>query len=286
MHKKIAWVTDSTAQIPENLLLQHDIFVIPLGILFYDQVYAEGVDLNTTELYDKIEHYKSIPTTSQPTIGQFVSLYEKLKESFDHIIAVHLSSELSGTYQTSLMAAQMVDHPIEVVDTRILSYPLTMMIEKGIHLAQTGMEPSQIADILRLEHKRFDNYILVGNLEQLYKGGRLNGVQLFLGSILKIKPVLCIRDGGVQLFGRFRTQRRALRTILNQLHAAKQQHVIRRIMILQADVMEEALQIKQTLLQSYKDIEIYIGPLSGTIGVHGGRGSLVIAWMREDSDSK
>ncbi|WLR42680.1 DegV family protein [Bacillus carboniphilus] len=279
--KKIAWITDSSAYVPESMKTHENLFIIPMNISFEEDIYQDGIDLTSTQLYEKIEKSKQIPKTSQPAISYFIDLYKKLKEDYDEAIAVHLSSDLSGTYQTSCLAAEMAEFPVEVVDSKILSYPMTMMIEKGMELHTSGLCGKEIAKILRMEHKRFHNYILVGRLEQLYKGGRINGVQKAIGTLLKIHPILQVKNGTAHLFGKFRTKKRALNTILKQFEQEKKQNIIKNVQILHADVLNEAKELKEKLMTQYKDIDVLIGPLSPTIGVHGGKGSMVLAWSVE-----
>ncbi|MCS1351324.1 DegV family protein [Mechercharimyces sp. CAU 1602] len=281
MKKKIAWVTDSSIYLPNSLQTHADVYVVPLSIIFHGQIYKDGIDLTPSELYDKIDKSEKCPTTSQPPLATFMNVYEELKKEYDGAIAVHLSSDLSGTCSTSGIAASMVDFPVEVVDSRLLSYPMAHMIMKGMMLAEEGLEQAQIAKILRTEHKKVSNYILVGDLQQLYKGGRINGIQRLVGTLLQIHPILQIKEGAVHIFGKFRTKRRALAAILTQLEEASKIHVIQSIQILHADVIEEAEALKERIKKAYRDVDVLVGPLSSTIGVHGGKGSMVLVWRIE-----
>lgn len=195
LKKKIAWVTDSTAFIPDPILEEHDIYIVPLEIIFEEETYEDGVDLTPEQLYQKITQADYAPKTSQPSIGKFVTLFEQLKEEYDCAIAVHLSSNLSGTYNASVNAAKMVDFPVEHVDSKLMSYPITAMILKGIELHRQGKDYREIAMTLREEYKMVENYIMVGSLDQFYKGGRMSGMQYFIGNLLQIKPIIQIKDG-------------------------------------------------------------------------------------------
>ncbi|WP_164931502.1 DegV family protein [Longirhabdus pacifica] len=275
---KIAWVTDSSAYIPEDLLDHKDIYVIPLTIIFDQTSYQDGVDISNEQIYDMIEKSSEIPKTSQPPLAAFIQMYEKLQQDYDAIISIHLSSEFSGTYQSSCIAAKMTDFPIEVVDSKILSYPITLMIMKGMKLHKQGLSIKEIAEVLRSEHQNMNNYIIVGNLKQLQKGGRINSFQRMIGSLLKIYPVLQVLEGKVHIFGKLRTKKRAVAAILEQFSSARDRFQISNIQILHADALEEANKLKQHILNMYKDLHILVGPLSPTIGVHGGKDSLVLAW--------
>jgi len=282
LKKRIAWVTDSTAYVPDDIKEKHDIYIVPLDIVFEDGVYADGIGLTPEELYEKVHAAKTVPKTSQPAIGKFVELYESLKETYDAAIAVHLSSRLSGTYSTSCAAAGMVDFPVEVVDSKITSYPMTAILLKGMKLAEQHMDVHSIAAILREEYRRIENYIMVGSLQQLHKGGRLSNAQFLLGNLLQIKPILQIREGMVELFEKVRTEGKAIKRILDQLDQARSTHRITSVQILHGNVLDKALELKDRITETYHDLEVIVGPLSSVLGVHGGQGTLALTWINED----
>jgi DegV family protein with EDD domain len=281
LKQRIAWITDSTAYVPDELRERHDIHIVPLDVIFEDGTYEDGFGLSPEQLYEKIDQAKTVPKTSQPSVGKFLKLYETLLEKYDCAIAVHLSSRLSGTYNASLNAAGMVDFPIEVVDSRIVSYPITTLILKGIELAERGVDFRDIAAVLREEAAKNENYIVIGSLSQLHKGGRLSSAQFFLGNLLQIKPIFCIRDGVVELFEKVRTESKAVKRILEQLEAARGKYRITEVQILHGNVLEKALELKESIKNKYQDIHVLIGPLSSVLGVHGGRGTLALTWTNE-----
>lgn len=281
MKKRIAWVTDSTAYVPDEIKEQHDVHIVPLDVIFEDGAYEDGLGLTPEMLYEKVQASRSVPKTSQPAIGKFVELYESLKEKYDCAIAVHLSSQLSGTYSTSRTAANMVDFPVEVVDSKITSYPITSIMLKGIKLAEQQMDFRNIASLLRDEYARIENYILVGSLQQLHKGGRLSSAQLLLGNLLQIRPIFRIREGVVELFEKVRTEGKAIKRMLEQLELARSMHRVTSVQILHGNVLEKALELKDTITKKYEDIEVIIGPLSSVLGVHGGQGTIALTWTNE-----
>ncbi|MGQ7279336.1 DegV family protein [Brevibacillus thermoruber] len=286
MKQRIAWITDSTAYVPDELRERHDIHIVPLDVIFEDGTYEDGFGLSPEQLYEKIDRAQTVPTTSQPSVGKFLKLYETLAESYDCAIAVHLSSRLSGTYNASLNAAGMVDFPIEVVDSQIVSYPITALILKGIALAERGEDFRAIAAALREEAAKNENYIVIGSLSQLHKGGRLSSAQFFLGNLLQIKPIFRIRGGVVELFEKVRTESKAVKRILEQLEAARKKHRITEVQILHGNVLEKALELKESITARYQDIHVLIGPLSSVLGVHGGRGTLALTWTNEPREQE
>jgi DegV family protein with EDD domain len=194
--KPIAWVVDSTAYVSPVLANHPDVFVVPLNIHFGQEQFADGIDLTTTELYDRIRNAEDFPKTSQPAAGEFATLYEKISEAYEAIIAVHVSEKLSGTIGSSKSGAEIAEVQMEVVDSFALSSGITKLVERGLLLQESGMELHEIAAQLRNEVQNLRNYILIGNLNQLYKGGRMSGVQFFLGSLLQVKPIIHLNEQG------------------------------------------------------------------------------------------
>lgn len=204
--KKIAWITDSTAFITDDLKQNPDLFVMPLEIIFGEEAFEDGIDLTTDELYHRIRTEKKVPKTSQPSVGKFAELFEKLKEEYDSAIAVHISSKLSGTIASCKAGAEIAEFQVEIVDSKSMSYAITSLIYKGIELAGKDLDSKEIATKLNKEAEKSENYIILGSLEQFYKGGRMSGTQYLLGNILSIKPIIQINNlGEFQLFEKVRS---------------------------------------------------------------------------------
>lgn len=188
--KRIAFITDTTGYIPEELKAHPDVYVVPIVVISDGKEYQDGVDLSSDELYDIIRNNKEVPKTSQPSAGTFQELYEKLKQDYDCAIAVHVSNKLSGTIASSKSGSELAEFDVEIVDSLSLSYGITTLIYKGLELAEKGGDLKEIANELRNAAANSRNLILLGSLEQLYKGGRMSGAQFLLGNVLQIKPIL------------------------------------------------------------------------------------------------
>ncbi|MBU9713794.1 DegV family protein [Evansella tamaricis] len=280
--KKIAWVTDSTAYISKELAENPDVYVLPLGIIFDNEVFEDGVDLSVQELYTRIRNDKEVPKTSQPSVGKFAELYEKLKEEYEHAIAVHISSKLSGTLDSSTSGKNMAEFNVEVVDSLSMSHAITSLIYKGIELADKGMSATEVADRLRETAKRGENYILLGNLDQFYKGGRMSGTQYLLGNILKIKPIIRINTNGeFELFERVRSEKKAITRMIDLLKNSYEKNTIHQVQIMHGNVFDKAAELKELIQVQFPDLDIFIGEISSTIAVHAGEGTLAILWHNE-----
>ncbi len=128
MNNKIAFITDSTAFLTEELKAHPDVYVVPIVVISEGQEYEDGIDLHSDQLYDIIRNNKEVPKTSQPSVGKFQELYENLKEKYDHAIAIHVSNKLSGTISSSTAGAEQAEFDVEVIDSLSLSYGITPLI--------------------------------------------------------------------------------------------------------------------------------------------------------------
>lgn len=279
MKKKIAWITDSTAFITEELKKHPDVYIVPLGIIFGDTAFEDGVNLSTEELYHRIRTEKETPKTSQPSAGRFAELFEQLKEKYETAIAVHVSSKLSGTLSSCKSGAEIADFDLKTVDSKSMSYAITYLIQLGIQLNEKGISSNEIAETLQKEADLSDNYILLGNLDQFYKGGRMSGTSYLLGSILKIKPIIRInRNGEFELFEKVRSEKKAVARMLELLKENYEKNHISEIQIMHGNVPAKAEELANEVRAAFPNIGIFIGEISSTIAVHAGEGTVAILW--------
>src|SRR5690606_20295896 len=214
--KPIAWITDSTAYIPDELKNHPDFYSIPLNIHFGEKQFIDGVDLTPVQLYENIKNATEFPKTSQPSAGEFAEQFQKIAKDYEQAIAVHVSAELSGTLASSIAGAEIAGFPITFIYSKSLSYGITGLIEKGMELQNSGRSVSEIKDQLEKMAGTLRNYIYIGQLEQLYKGGRMSGAQFFLGSLLKVKPIIQITaDGKLEAIEKVRSEKKALQNLVD-----------------------------------------------------------------------
>ncbi len=278
----MAWVTDSTAFLTEDLKNHPDVFTLPIGIIFEDGAYDDGIDLTTDQLYEHIRSNKEVPKTSQPSAGRFAQLYETLKEDYDQAIAIHISSKLSGTLDSSTSGAKMAEFDVKVVDSLSMSYAITTLLEKGMEKEREGNSAEEIAKDLRSEAGKSENFILLGSLEQFYKGGRMTGAQYLLGNLLQIKPVIRInKTGEFKLFQKIRSEKKAVNRLIELLKESYDTYVIKQVNIMHGNVMEEAQELKTKLNEQMPDLKVFIGDISSSIAVHAGEGTLALVWHNE-----
>ncbi|WP_087971978.1 DegV family protein [Oceanobacillus rekensis] len=277
--KKIAFVTDSTVFLTEELRSHPDVYIVPMVVISEGKEYEDGAALSTEQLYDIIRKNKEVPKTSQPSIGRFKDLYEQLKKDYDHAIAIHVSSKLSGTISSSTAGKNQADFDVEIIDSYSLSFAITTLLQKGVLLAEAGADIDKIANELREETKRSKNLILLGSLEQLYKGGRMSSAQFLLGNLLKIKPILSINpDGELAVYEKVRSEKKATKKLVALLKQSCEENQVTEIGIMQGNSLNRAEELKAMILQEIPELKITIGDISSSLAVHGGEGTLAMFW--------
>ena len=280
--KKIAWITDSTCYIEPEYAKQNNIFIVPMSVSFDNETYRDGVDITEEEFYQRLSSSRSLPKSSQPAIGELATLYEELKKEYELGIAIHVSSELSGTASASKQAAEIAGFPLELVDSKLISLPMSDMIAKGQEMIHQGGSPADVANKLRMMYKSNQLFVMIGSLEQLHKGGRVSAIQLMMGSLLKIKPILTFQEGKIVPHEKVRSEKKALSYIVSRLQSdIEQGNHIKKIFVLDGMAKLESLNIQEQIRSLYPEIEMVSGPLGSAIGVHAGAGTIALTWFRE-----
>ncbi len=279
--KPLAWIVDSTAYISEQMKNNPDCFSIPLNIHFGDTQYIDGVDLTTIELYEKIKNAKDLPKTSQPSAGDFAEKYEEIMENYEEAIAIHLSEKLSGTLASSKAGAEMVGFPVTFIDSLSLSYGTTALVEEGMDMYAQGASIVEIKERLTAMAGHVKNYISFGKLDQLYKSGRVGGIQFFIGSLLKVKPIVQMSSAGELIpIDKVRSDKRAVQYLIDKSMDAYSRG-IQKLHIMHGNIPDAAIQLRNLILEQTPKMEIIIGELSSVLAVHSGEGTLSVLWLEE-----
>lgn len=205
-------VTDSTADLPSDIVNELGITVVPANVRFGNVAYKDGVDLTTDEFFDKLVNGPDFPTTSQPSIGEFKDAYERVSDGADGIVSVHVSGKLSGTMNSATQGANQadVDCPIEVLDTRQASMGSGLVAMAAARAAQDGASVEETANAARGAIARSQCFALLDTLEYLIKGGRIGKARGAIGRMLRIKPMIILRDGEVNDLAKERARSRAV----------------------------------------------------------------------------
>jgi len=212
----IAVVTDSTSDLPLEIAEKHNISVVPLNVHIEDETLLDGITISADQMYKLLPDSKVIPTTSAPSVGTFVELYEKLSKTHDEIISVHLSAKLSLTYSSAVNAVSEIGSTntrIEVVDTQKASMALGWV---AVHLAEKAADGASMDELVKLAHSASERTVFIGmvdTLDYLVRGGRIGKAQGFVGSLLRVKPILTIKEGEAHPLERARSRSKGIARI-------------------------------------------------------------------------
>jgi len=272
--ERIAVVTDSTCDLPVSVLKAEGIFMIPLSIFFGDEEYQDGIDLSPEQYYAKLQSSPHFPTTSQPSPGKFLELFQQLqKEGYTHIFCLHLSRKFSGTVQSATVAANMLpDLQIQVVDSRICSWGLGGLVLYANKLVKEGISFQLLVEKVKKLIPQIAVFFSVDNLDSLKRGGRIGKAQALIGQYLGIRPIMCMREGQgeIEVVTKVRSVEAACRVIV-QLAS---EHIRKYGVTQQAVVVYAAVPKYQDLLmeavrQETTDFgELFSGRIGGVIGAH------------------
>lgn len=200
----VRFIVDSASDILPNEAMEQNMIHLPLKVMFGNEEFADAVNLTHAEFYDRLIESDTLPSTSQVTPAEFEDAYKKVVEAGDTAVVITISSKLSGTYQSAMIAAQDYEGKIFVVDSLNAAVGERILAMRGIELAKEGKSAKEIAAQLDEEKTKIRLLALLDTLEYLKKGGRISSVVAFAGGVLAIKPVIAVVDGAVELVGKAR----------------------------------------------------------------------------------
>jgi DegV family protein with EDD domain len=271
-------VTDSAADIPDALAARSDITVVPLSVRFGEESYRSGEELSADEFWKKLATSTEPPATAAPSAGDFQKAFEELiAGGATGIVSLHLSSKLSATYQSAVVAAQEVTSvPIEVVDTLAVSAGTGLLAIHAAEQARTGASAADIAARANATRDRVRLYGALDTLEYLRRGGRIGGAQAMLGTMLKVKPVISLADGVVEPETRVRTRVKSLEHVAQIV--AREKDNIERLVVISGDapdVDQFVAMLQPSIAVPSEDVWGF-GPIVGT---HAGPGIIGVAFI-------
>jgi len=270
-------VTDSTADLTPEQQRAAGITVVPLNVHFGDEVFRDHVDLSTDEFFRRLKASPQLPRTSQPSVGAFEEAYRSLRQGGDEIVSVHLSSKVSGTYNSALMAAQSVgEGKIDVVDSLSTSMALGFIALEGAKLARAGRDRQAVADCLRGLVPKARVICVVDTLTYLERGGRIGKARALLGSLLNVKPILQLKDGEVVPLGRARGRPQALNRLVELL---ERDGKVSQLAIMHGAAQTDAEQLRERVASSYPGVDIQLTEIGAVLGTHTGPGVIGFTYL-------
>ena len=284
MMSKIAIVCDSTGSISPKEQEELGIYISYLSIIFGTDSYREFKDIGAEEFVKRCESSEELPTTSQPTPGTTIEMYENLlKEGYEHIVHIALSSQLSGSYQSAVNCAEMVDpERIHVIDSRTVTYTQGMFATNAARKVKEGATIEEVLAYIEMVKDNNEFYAAINDLTNLRKGGRLSNIEAKLGSLLQIKPIVhMVPDGTLQPEEKIRTFKKSLKRLVE---IAKEANLTEdyQLSVMHIVNPEGAETVYNELKEIYPTLELTINDISLVVAAHGGPGAVGIGWVKKN----
>ncbi len=280
MKNQVKIVTDSTADLPKDLVLKYGITVVPLKVIFNDEEpLKDGVDIDTDQFYRRQVANKEIARTSQPAPAEFLEVYNELSKDGHSIISIHISSAMSGTSQSAKMAKEMLPgSDIEIIDSKVTSMGLGLIALEAAREAGNGKTKNEIVDLVNTLVSKIQVFFVVDTLEYLVRGGRIGMANALLGTILSIKPLLFLKDGVVQPYEKVRGKSRAIERLVQVVEDKVGSNKIKCCLIhgMESSGLEK---LRQKVSARLNCEDTVVSTLGAVIGTHTGPGVVGIAFF-------
>jgi DegV family protein with EDD domain len=277
-------VTDSTAYLPDDVIHEYEIPVIPLNLNWEGVTLRDGVDITPEAFYQRLGTAREMPTTSQPSVGEFHELFQEVSGYADSVVGIFISDALSGTMDSARSAArELPDVKIELVDSKFTSMAMGFMVLAAARAARAGASAQEAAQAAIRVRDTVELVFVVDTLEFLHRGGRIGGGRRFVGSLLSVKPVLQLADGRIEALKSVRTKSKAMQFVRDYATEKLGSHTGVRLAVAHANAPEEAASFKQLLDAQFDPVESYLVPLSPVIGAHAGPGTVGVGFYADSS---
>jgi len=267
-------VTDSTSDLPGAVVRELGITVVPALVQFGDRVYRDGVDLSTEEFYRKLQMNSVLPRTSAPSPGTFREVYSRLAQEAEAIVSIHVSAKMSVTCDAARVGSTDLKCPISIVDSQTASMACGLLVILAARAAREGASFSDIDALVRAAVPRTVTFGVFGTLEYLYKGGRIGRAQAFLGSMLKLNPILAIRAGEILPIARVRTRTKAIERLCEIL---RDSGVPQEMSVMSTTEPEEAEALAQRLSNLFPPERMYRASIGPSMGTYVGPGAVGVS---------
>jgi DegV family protein with EDD domain len=279
---KVAIVTDSTAYIPSELLNKYSITVTPQILIWGDETFQDGVDIQPDEFYRKLETTKIMPTTSQVAIVTMKTTFDTLLEAGYDVLGIFISAKLSGTMQSAIKAKEMLPNAadkIVLVDSNSTAMAMGFHVLAAARASQAGANLVECQKLVEAAQNHTGVYFVVDTLEFLRRGGRIGGAQAMLGSVLNFKPLLELRDGRIESIEKVRTKGKAINRMIDLVVEQVAGRTPVRLATLHANAESEAKAALDGAAARLNPVEQILASVSPVIGSHAGPGTVGLAYM-------
>lgn len=278
---KIKIVTDSTVDLTKEEIAQYGIEVVPLSIHIDGQTYLDKVDLTPSQFIEMMKESKELPKSSQPAVGEFVEIFNRLTHEGYEVLSIHMSEELSGTYNSAKSAKQLSDGNVHVVDSKYITRALGFQVVEAAKMALEGKQMKEILAHLEDIKMKTQLYVAVSTLENLVKGGRIGRGRALIGSLLHIKPIATLSDGIYTPVAKVRSESQIIKFLVKRFVEDIEGKIVKGIAIAHADAHDLSVKLKESLLAVNHVVDIKIVETTPIISTHTGPGAIGFTFYTE-----
>lgn len=275
-------ITDSSADLPAQIVQELGIAVVPLYVRFGEKVYRDRVDIMENEFYQRLQHDPIHPSTTQPTPQDFAEVYQKVSQTADGIVSIHISGRLSGTCNSALQGKELaaVKCPVEVIDSKSLTTALGLMVIGAARLANKGARLEEVVAEVKLAIATTRLLGLLDTLKYVALGGRIGKAKALLGSILNVKPLLTLQGGETAPAGQVRSRSKGIDRLFDFVKGFTN---IQDLAVVYNTTPEEAQALVDRIGSIFDKERIYLATVGPVLGVHMGPGALIVALRAKQS---
>nr|MDD6336414.1 DegV family protein [bacterium] len=272
--------TDSTADIPAARARAMGVHVVPLSVFFGGQMFRDGIDMTAAAFYKRLAESQTLPTTTQVSPAEFMDAFKPILDQGDEIVGLFISSELSGTYASAVMAARELGGPVYPIDTRAVTFGLGLLVNQAVRMRDQGKTASEIAQGIEQMKGRLRLLAVVGTLEYLKKGGRLSSASAAVGSILGITPVIVLKDGGIHAVAKPRGRKNGFRCMAEMMEQAPPDRSLG-IAFGHSNAPDALEACKAYFIPKVEGAPITCSDIGCIVGTHAGPGAVGLAYIEK-----
>jgi len=282
MSKKIVVVTDSSAYLPDEVIKDLPIAVIPLWLMWDEESYQDGIDIQPSEFYQRLKDSKTLPTSSQPSAREFGDFFKKLDQDADAIVNVLVSSQISGTIASAqAAAAEHSEMDVRIVDSFSSAMGLGLCVLAAGRAAAEGKSVDEVVAAATEMSQKVYTLFVVDTLEYLFKGGRISGGKHLLGTALNIKPILHFDEGKIKPHSQTRTKRKALAQLLEITEERLGGKQMQEVAVMDVNAPDEGDSVAEMVRERFNPGVLHRTGVSPVVGTHVGPGTVGIAFYAE-----
>lgn len=277
---KIRIVTDSTADLTDEI--KEQLYVVPLTVRFGEKEYTDGIDITHKEFYERLVESDELPSTSQASPADFENVFRKCTENGETVVAITLSSKLSGTYQSAMIAAREFDGKAFVVDSKSVAIGTGILVQLALELTKRGISAQELVACLEAERELVRVVALLDTLEYLKRGGRISKTAAFAGGLLAIKPVVCIENGEIKMLGKARGSKQGNNLLVQEIEKAGGVDFKKPLLLGYTGISDALLQkYIEDSAHLWKDSTACLPQtvVGSVIGTHAGPGAVAVAFF-------